>query len=257
MSTGRQPDPPASDGPVCLITGVGDATGAALVRRFAEGGYRVAMIARNAARLERLAADIDGALAYPGDVADLDALSRTVAKIQLEVGAVEVLIHNAVAHTFGGFLDSRPAELERNFRVNTTALLYLARAVAPQMIDNARGSIIATGNTASHRGVPDYALFAPTKAAQRVLCESLARELGPRRVHVAYLTIDAPIDAPWLGQTDRERPAWLIPPEDWPWQRDDFFAQPDAIAEEAWHLAHQHTSAWSFDTTIRPFVESW
>jgi len=257
MSTGRQPETTASDGPVCLITGVGDATGAALARRFAAGGYRVAMIARNTARLERLAAEIDGALACPCDVADLDALSRTVAKIQLEVGAVEVLIHNAVAHTFGGFLESPPAELEHNFRVNTTALLYLARAVAPQMIESTRGSIIVTGNTASHRGVPDYALFAPSKAAQRVLCESLARELGPKRVHVAYLTIDAPIDARWLGRTDRERPAWLVPPEDWPWERDEFFAQPEAIADEAWHLVHQHASAWSFETTIRPFAEPW
>ena len=257
MNTGKWPDTPASNDALCLITGVGDATGSALARRFAAGGYRVAMIARNATRLERLAAGVDGALAYPCDVADLDALSRTVAKIQLEAGDVEVLVHNAVAHTFGRFLDSPPAELEHNFRVNTTALLYLARAVAPQMIDNARGSIIATGNTASHRGVPDYALFAPTKAAQRVLCESLARELGPKRVHVAYLTIDAPIDAGWLGRTDRERPAWLVPPEDWPWDRDDFFAQPNAIADEAWHLAHQHPSAWSFETTIRPFAERW
>ena len=243
--------------PVGLITGVGDATGAALVRRFAEGGYCVAMIARNGQRLDRLARDFANVHAYPCDVGDIPTLIRTVANIQLELGPVEILIHNAVSHTFGTFLESDPARLERNFRVNTTALLYLARAVAPAMIDAERGVIIATGNTASHRGVPNYALFAPTKAAQRVLCESLARDLGPKKVHVGYVTIDAPIDVAWLGHSDQDRPSWLVPPEDWPWEREDFFAHPDAIADEVYHMAHQHRTTWSFETTIRPFAGTW
>ncbi|MEM9623571.1 MAG: SDR family NAD(P)-dependent oxidoreductase, partial [Pseudomonadota bacterium] len=166
--------------PVCLITGVGDATGSALVRRFVRGGYRVAMIARNAERLHEIARQNEAAHAYPCDVADLTGMLDTVARIQTELGAITVLIHNAVAHTFGKFLEADPEELEHNFRVNTTALLYLARAVAPKMIELQEGSIIVTGNTASHRGVPNYALFAPTKAAQRILCESLARDLGPK-----------------------------------------------------------------------------
>ncbi len=243
--------------PVCIVTGVGDATGSAIVRRFAAGGYRVAMIARNAERLTRLSDEIEETYAYPCDVGDLDALERTIAAIQLDVGTVRSVVHNAVAHTFGTFLDSDPAELERNFRVNTTALLYLARQVAPDMIKAKQGSIIVTGNTASHRGVPNYALFAPTKAAQRILCESLSRDLGPKRVHVGYVTIDAPIDVAWLGESDGERPKWLIPPEDWPWSRDDFFAKPGAIADEVFHIAHQHHTTWAFETTIRPFAEKW
>jgi NADP-dependent 3-hydroxy acid dehydrogenase YdfG len=243
--------------PVCIVTGVGDATGSAIVRRFVAGGYRVAMIARNAERLTRLADEIDETYAYPCDVGDLDALERTIAAIQLDVGTVRSAVHNAVAHTFGTFLDSDPAELERNFRVNTTALLYLARQVAPEMIRAKQGSIIVTGNTASHRGVPNYALFAPTKAAQRILCESLSRDLGPKRVHVGYVTIDAPIDVAWLGESDGERPKWLIPPEDWPWSRDDFCAKPGAIADEVFHMAHQHHTTWAFETTIRPFAEKW
>ena len=243
--------------PVCVVTGVGKGSGSAIVRRFAAGGYRVAMIARNAERLDRLACEIEQTRAYPCDVADLDALQRTIAAIQLELGVVRCVVHNAVAHTFGTFLEADPAELERNFRVNTTALLYLARQVAPAMIEAKEGSIIVTGNTASHRGVPRYALFAPTKAAQRILCESLARELGPKRIHVGYVTIDAPIDVAWLGESDDERPAWLVPPEDWPWSREDFFANPSAIADEVYHLAHQHHTAWAFETTIRPFAEKW
>lgn len=243
--------------PLCLVTGVGDATGSALVRRFADGGYTVAMIARNADRLQAVADKVADAHVYPCDVADLDALRDTVARIQGDLGRVTVLIHNAVAHTFGTFLEADPRELEYNFRVNTTALLCLARHLAPAMIAAKQGSIVVTGNTASYRGVPDYALFAPTKAAQRILCESLARELGPKRVHVAYVTIDAPIDVTWLGENDEERPVWLVPPDDWAFTREDFFAHPDGIAEEVFHISHQHHTTWSFDTVIRPFAEQW
>ena len=197
------------------------------------------MIARDAERLNRLTDEIEETSAYPCDVGDLAAFERTIAAVQRDLGAVRSVVHNAVAHTFGTFLESDPAELERNFRVNTTALLYLARQVAPDMIKAKQGSIIVTGNTASHRGVPNYALFAPTKAAQRILCESLSRDLGPKRIHVGYVTIDAPIDVTWLGESDRERPKWLLPPEDWPWSRDDFFAKPSAIADEVYHMAHR------------------
>lgn len=242
--------------PVCLITGVGDATGSALARRFAAGGYRVAMVARSAERLDGLERDLDGACGFVCDLSDLEALEETVRRIRCRMGAPQVLIHNAVAHSFETFLEGDPRDLERNFRVNTTALLYLARAVAPAMIEAGRGTIIATGNTASHRGVPTYALFAPTKAAQRVFCEALARDLGPKGIHVGYVTIDAAIDVTWLGP-DADRPAWLLPPADWTGPRADFFAKPEAIAGEVFHLAHQDRSTWTFDLVVRPYAETW
>jgi NADP-dependent 3-hydroxy acid dehydrogenase YdfG len=242
--------------PVCLITGVGDATGAALARRFSDGGYRVAMIARNAERLEALEQEIEGSKAFVCDVGDLDALSTTVAKVRAALGRPRVLVHNAVSHTFDTFLEADPMDLERNFRVNTTALLYLARQTAPDMIAAGQGAIMVTGNTASLRGVPNYALFAPTKAAQRILAESLARELSPKGVHVGYITIDAAIDVTWLGSAE-EKPDWLEPPADWPLPREAFFAKPDAIAQEVYHLAHQDRSTWTFDLVVRPFAEKW
>jgi len=242
--------------PVCVITGVGDTTGAALARRFADGGYRVAMIARNQERLMTLEHEIPGTQAFVCDIGDLETLTETIANIRSSMGMPEVLVHNAVAHTFDTFLDADPADLERNFRVNTTALLYLTRELAPDMIDAGKGAIMVTGNTASHRGVPKYALFAPTKAAQRILAEALARDLGPKGIHVGYVTIDAAIDVTWLGP-DHQRPDWLLPPKNWPHGREDFFAKPDAIADEVFHLAHQDRSTWAFDLTIRPFAEKW
>ena len=242
---------------VCLVTGVGGATGAAIARRFSREDYRVAMFARNRERLQRLKGEIDGSAAYVCDVGDLDALNTALEATRAELGEPSVLIHNAVSETFATFLEADPTALERNFRVNTTALLYLARALAPAMVAAGRGSIIVTGNTASLRGVPNYALFAPTKAAQRILAQSLARDLGPKRVHVGYVTIDAAIDAPWLSEGGRTRPPWLEPPASWIWARADYFAQPAAIADEVFHIAHQHPSTWSFDHVIRPFAEKW
>jgi len=231
--------------PVCFITGVGDGTGAALARRFAEGGYRVAMLARNRERLEALEKELPNAKAYACDIGDLEALLATVEAVRSEMGTPSVLVHNAVSATFKTFLEADPEDLERNFRVNTTSLLYLARALAPDMVEAGHGVIIVTGNTAALRGTPTYAVFAPTKAAQRILAQSLARDLGPKGVHVAYITIDASIDTPWTR--DRFHPD----------KPDDFFSKPEAIAEEVFHVAHQDRSTWAFDLVIRPFAEKW
>lgn len=242
---------------VCLVTGVGGATGAAITRRFARDGYQVAMLARNQERLRRLQREIAGSTAYRCDVGDLAALTATIEAVRGDLGHPAVLVHNAVSATFGTFLDADPTDLERNFRVNTTSLLYLSRALAPDMIRAGAGAIVVTGNTSSLRGVPNYALFAPTKAAQRILAQSLARDLGPRHVHVGYVTIDGAIDAPWLSEDGRVPPPWHPPPGDWPRPRSDWFVDPDAIAEEVFHVAHQRPSAWTFDLVIRPFAEKW
>ena len=98
-----------------------------------------------------------------------------------------------------------PAMLNRNFQVNTMGLLYLARRVAPAMITAGRGAIIVTGNTSAQRGRANFAGFAPTKAAQRILAEAMARDLGPKGVHVAYVVIDAVIDVPWARERFKEQ----------------------------------------------------
>ncbi len=230
---------------IALITGVGDGTGAALARRFAQGGYRVAMLARTRKRLKALENEIADAKGYVCDIGDLDALMATVESVRSEMGVPSVLVHNAVSATFKTFLEADPEDLERNFRVNTTSLLYLARALAPAMVEAGQGAILVTGNTAALRGIPNTATFAPTKAAQRILAQSLARDLGPKGVHVAYITIDAAIDTPWTR----------IPIH--PDKPDDFFSKPEAIAEEVFHVAHQDRSTWAFDLVIRPFAEKW
>ena len=230
--------------PVCLITGVGPGTGAALSRRFARGGYRVAMLARDRERLTRLETEIADARGYVCDVTDEAAVNATVAQVKDDLGSPEVVIHNAVGGAFGDFLEIKPETLDYNFQVNTMGLLYLARAVAPDMIEAGRGVIIASGNTSALRGKPRFAGFAPTKAAQRILAESMARTLGPNGIHVAYIVIDAVIDLEWTRKMLPDKP-------------DDFFIQSDAIADTAFHVAHQDRSGWSFNVELRPFGEVW
>lgn len=230
--------------PVCLISGVGPGTGAALARRFASGGYRVAMLARNEERLRSLEAEIEDSRGYVCDVSNSEAVSATVARVRGDLGAPTVLVHNAVGGAFGDFLEVEPEQLRANFEVNVMGLLYLARALAPAMIEAGRGAIMVTGNTSARRGMPRFAGFAPTKAGQRILAESMARSLGPQGVHVAYFVIDAVIDLEWTRRRMPDQP-------------DDFFIKPEAIAENVWYVAHQDPSAWSFEVELRPYGERW
>jgi len=229
--------------PICLITGVGPGTGTAIARRFSEK-YDVAMLARNRDRLANLRNENKNLYPYQCDVSDPEVLKKTIDSVGKELGNPSVVIHNAVGGAFGNFLEVDLSVLEHNFQVNTMALMQLGQLIAPNMIENGSGAIICTGNTSAYRGKAGFSGFAPTKAAQRILAESMARYLGPKGIHVAYVAIDAVIDLEWTRKRN-------------PDASDDYFCKPDDIAGEVWHLAHQPKSAWSFDTQIRPFGENW
>jgi NAD(P)-dependent dehydrogenase (short-subunit alcohol dehydrogenase family) len=230
--------------PIALVTGVGPGTGRAIVKRFTAGGYRVAMLARNRERLDVLAKELPDALPFVCDVADETQVDSAVAAVRAALGAPEILIHNAVGGWFGNFLDVDPAILNQNFQINTMGLLYFARRLAPAMVAAGTGAVVVTGNTSALRGKADFAAFAPTKAAQRILAESMARTLGPKGVHVAYVLIDAVIDLAWTRRLHSDKP-------------DEFFIKPDDIADEIFHVVHQKPSAWSFNVEIRPSGEPW
>jgi NAD(P)-dependent dehydrogenase (short-subunit alcohol dehydrogenase family) len=201
--------------PICVISGAGPGTGSALARRFSEGGYHVALLARNEERLAGLEREVPRAKGYVCDVSDPDQVERTAAAVERDLGRPVVLIHNAVGGAIGSFREIDPAVLNRNFQVNTMGLLYLGRRFVPAMVEAGRGAIVVTGNTSALRGRPAFAGFAPTKAAQRILAEAMARELGPQGVHVSYLVVDAVIDLEWTRQRFKGKP-------------DEFFIQPKA-----------------------------
>ena len=125
--------------------------------------------------------------------------------------------------------------------------MYLAHFLIPDMLKNKKGVIIVTGNTAAHRGVAITPYFAPTKAAQRILAQSLARDFGPKGIHVSYVTIDASINTPWTrSRIEHQKNKHEIE-----------FAQPEDIAEEIYRISQQKRSAWSFDVELRPDIEKW
>lgn len=124
------------------------------------------------------------------------------------------------------------------------ALLHLARLTVDDMIAAGEGVILCTGNTSAYRGKAAFAGFAPSKAAQRILLESIARDVGPQGVHAAFVAIDAVIDVPWTREYFADKP-------------DDFFSQPADIAQVCYDVAHQPRTAWCSDVVIRPFGEAW
>jgi len=229
---------------VCLVTGVGAGTGASLVRRFASAGYQVAMLARSEGQLRALEREVRGVRAYVTDVADAEAVAKTVARVRAELGPVSVLLHNAGSGSFASFLEVTPEIFEAAWRVNALALLVLMREIVPDMQRAGGGAIVVTGATASLRGGPVTAAFAAAKAAQRSLAQSAARALGPEGIHVALVIVDGVIDMPRTREFLADRP-------------DDFFLKPDAIADTVFHLVHQDRSAWSFEVDLRPFGEKW
>jgi len=230
--------------PVCVVTGVGPGNGAACVRRFAGASFRVAMLARSADKLRALEATVPGARAFPTDVAQADSVKEAFNRVRRELGPVDVLVHNAGNASFGGFLEVTAEALESAWRVNTLGLFLCGREVASDMLSHGSGAIIVIGATASLRGGAGFAAFAPAKAAQRSLAQSMARGLGPRGIHVAYVVVDGVIDTPTTRGFLRERP-------------DDFFLKPESIAETVFHLATQDRSAWTFELDLRPHAEKW
>ena len=229
---------------VVLVTGVGPGTGKAIVERFAASGYSVAMLARSAQRLNDIAQATPNTHPFVCDVSDADRLSAVLEEIRQQLGAPKIVIHNAVGAERGTYLDVDAEKMRAAFEINTMALLSLAKQLVPDMQASGGGALIATGNTSAYRGKARFAGFAPTKAAQRILLESIAREAGPKGVHVAYVAIDAVIDLAWTREAFPNKP-------------DDFFCQPADIANEVVRIAEQPRSAWSFESVIRPHGEVW
>lgn len=232
--------------PVAAIVGVGAGLGAALARRFAEG-YRVALIARKREFLEQLAAEIKArggdALAVPANVADESEIAAAFASIRREFGRVDVLLYNAAMRPFGRLMETKPSTFENTWRVNAFGAFLCSQQVAPAMLEAGGGAIIFTGATAGVKPFATSAAFGPAKFAMRGLAQVMARDFGPKGIHVAYVNIDGPIDMPFIRQLR-------------PDAKQEDLLNPAAIAETYWHVAHQDRSAWTQELDVRPFKEN-
>lgn len=230
--------------PVCVVAGVGPGNGAAFVRRFVEDGYRVAMIARSRGTMDELAAEFDAARSYPCDVSDASQVAETLARIAAELGPVAVLVWNAGKGAWGSVDDVDVAAFEMAWRTNVLGAFAAAQAVIPDMKARGRGAILFIGATASLRGGAKTVAFAPAKAAQRSLAQSLARHLWPQGIHVALVVVDGIVDEPLMRARFADK-------------ADDYFIKPGDIADTLVMLTRQRRSAWSFEVETRPFGETW
>ncbi|HEX4210416.1 MAG TPA: SDR family NAD(P)-dependent oxidoreductase [Candidatus Binataceae bacterium] len=230
---------------VAVVTGVGPGLGSALVRRFSKE-YVVAMVARSADYLKSLASEVEAsagqALAFPADVGDRAQLETAFKEIRDRLGDPEVLLYNAGSGTWGTVLEISPDQFEASWRVNSYGAFIAAKEVAAPMIARGHGVMLFTGATAGIKAGPKSIAFGPAKFAMRGLTQALARDLGPKGIHVAWINVDGIIDLPRV----RER---------MPNVKDEDLLQPEAIAETYWHLAHQHRSAWTLELEVRPFKE--
>ena len=230
--------------PVGVIVGVGEGNGAALARAFAKTGMALALLARRTEFTAKLAATLPNARAYACDVADAKSVAQAFAKIRSEFGDPTTVVYNAGSGVWGDVESISLESFEAAWRVNAYGALAVSREVIPAMKAGGSGTIIFIGATASRRGGPKTAAFAPAKAAQRSLAESMARTLGPAGIHVALIVVDAVVDLPRTRQAMPDKP-------------DSFFLEPEEMAASAVWLAQQPRSAWTFEIEVRPFGEKW
>lgn len=223
--------------PVCAIVGAGPGNGAAFARRFADAGYAIALLSRSTDFSNELAAEIEGAHAFTCDASDPESITKVFARIEQELGNVDVLIYNAGGGSWMTVEEISADEFERGWRVNALGGLVASQQVIPAMKEKGAGTIIFVGATASLRGVPKTAGFASAKAAQRALAQSMAKHLWPQGIHVALIIIDGGIGKP--GVSDGEK------------------LDPNDIADLAHNLTTQPASCWSFEVDARPHKEKW
>lgn len=228
----------------CVVIGAGPGNGASIARRFAADGQHVAVCARNMEYLRSLASSLPRAAAFAYDAADPDAAAGVLPEIATELGPISTLVWNAGSAVFGNFETVQPEDFQRAWEINTRGLFLAARELAPKMRDAGGGNIVVIGATASLKAGANFTAFASAKAAQRSLAQSLARQLGPERIHVSYVIVD--------GVIDIERTRKMLPD-----RPDDFFLAPDDIAENVFMLTQQNPTAWTFELDLRPFGEKW
>ena len=240
--------------PAAVIIGAGDATGGAIARAFAAEGLTACVNrrSRNAEQLEKLAQSIldngHKARAFPGDARDEAEMVAVFDRVEAEVGPIEVAVFNIGANVQFPIVETTARVYTKVWEMGCLAGFLMGREAARHMIPRGRGTILFTGATASIRGGSGYAAFSGAKAALRMLAQSMARELGPKGIHVAHTVIDGGIDTEFIKGRhpafDEAKAAELI-------------LSPEAIAANYVMLHKQPRSAWTHELDLRPWGEKW
>lgn len=240
---------------VVLLVGAGDAIGAAVAQRFADGGYKVVIARRDAAKSQEL---VDELIKAGRDVravsvdarqeADVQAL---FAKVEKEIGPIEVCLYNAGSNVAKPLLETTEKLFFKAWELACYGGFLVGREAAKYMVPRGRGTILFTGATASVRGGKGFAAFSSAKFGLRAVAQSMARELGPKNVHVVHLLIDAGVDSEAIHQ--RMKAAGVNVAE----IPEDSLTKTASIAEAYWFAHQQKRDGWTHELDLRPSVETW
>jgi len=233
-----------------LVVGAGDATGGAIARRFAREGF-VACVTRRtedklAPLLERIRSDGGEAHGFGSDARKEEDVVELVARIERDIAPIEVAVFNIGANVRFDITETTERVYRKVWEMGALAGFLMGREVAKAMTPRGHGTIIFTGATASVRGSAGFSAFSGAKHALRALAQSMARELGPKGIHVAHIVIDGAIDTEFIRENFPERYAL---------KEQDGILNPDAIAENYWLLHRQSRSAWTHELDLRPWSE--
>ena len=242
----------ATPGKVALVIGAGDSTGSAIAARFAREGYIACLTRRSADKLQPAVDAIRAAggqaFGYGSDARKEEEVAALVERVEREHGAIEVLVFNIGANVPCSVLEESARKYFKVWEMACFGGFLNAREVALRMVGRGRGTILFTGATASLRGSAHFAAFAGAKHALRALAQSMARELGPKNIHVAHVVVDGAIDTEFIRSSFPERYAL---------KEQGGILDPAHIADNYWHLHAQPRDAWTFELDLRPYMERW
>jgi NAD(P)-dependent dehydrogenase (short-subunit alcohol dehydrogenase family) len=238
------------------VVGAGDYIGAAIARRFARAGYIVFAGRRHGDKLAPLVADIKAeggvCIGRALDARQEESITRFIAETDA-AAPLEVAVFNIGANVNFPLLETTERVFRKVWELACYAGFLTGREAARHMLPHGSGSIFLTGATASLRGGVGYAAFASAKFGLRAVAQSMARELGPKNIHVAHLVIDAGVDTAWVRERIRARSgadaAERLEP--------DRLVNPGSIAEVYWQLHQQPRDSWTHELDIRPYREPW
>ncbi|UUS65282.1 MULTISPECIES: SDR family oxidoreductase [unclassified Acinetobacter] len=237
---------------VALVIGAGDATGGEIAKRFAREGYIACMTRRNADKLQPSIAEIQAqggtAFGFGSDARKEEQVIELIEHIESNIGPIEVMVFNIGANVPCSILEETARKYFKIWEMACFSAFLTGREVAKRMVTRERGTIIFTGATAGTRGAAGFAAFAGAKHALRALAQSMARELGPRNIHVAHVVVDGAIDTDFIKDTF---------PDLYAKKEQDGILNPVHIAENYWHLSQQPRDAWTHELDLRPWMEHW
>ena len=237
---------------VVLVIGAGDATGGAIAKRFAREGYIACVTRRSADKLKPLVDEIIAvggqAHGFASDARKEEEVAELVETIERDIGPIETFVFNIGANVPCSILDETARKYFKIWEMACFAGFLTAQAVARRMVTRQRGTILFTGATAGLRGAAGFAAFAGAKHGIRALAQSMARELGPRGIHVGHVVVDGAIDTAFIRDTF---------PDIYARKNHDGILDPAHIADNYWHLHAQPRDAWTFELDLRPWQEKW